>query len=373
MQFCEFGLSLELAEVLQAMKSYTSILERYLYGDTSAPSANLMCDQRNLIQYRLMSLPPARDVDERNYLYEVCRISAIIYSVGVTFPLPGVGAPFAALARLLKAQLEDWISYSHLLSLKVVKLFIWIVTLGGIAASDLHERTWFVEALSKFAEIAKLDQWLELKQTLKTILWLDKACDMAGEKLWADVKQLIPHATARRPLAILAVSCQAQSLPLQGYLERPCWQCRQRKIRCNKECPCQNCVKGGLDCSQEQPRDGNLLRLPSLSSQKRPCHRCRQRKIKCDNQIPCGNCVKVDSVCFYEAVNATSRTQRWATRQQPCDICRRRRIKCNKELPCQNCLKSDYKCSYESFSTDIPDDVSPVSSQVTSQVMWYPE
>jgi len=39
----------------------------------------------------------------------------------------------------------------------------------------------------------------------------------------------------------------------------PCNVCRKRKVKCNKESPCSNCVRLGLDCSYGEPSQ-NLKR-----------------------------------------------------------------------------------------------------------------
>lgn len=34
----------------------------------------------------------------------------------------------------------------------------------------------------------------------------------------------------------------------------PCLRCRKKEIRCNKQTPCDNCQRSGLDCSYSQPQ-----------------------------------------------------------------------------------------------------------------------
>ena len=337
------------------MKIYTSTLEKYIEGDISGPNPRMICDQRNLIQYHLMSFPPARSLTGANPFYEVCRISAIIYSVGVTFPLPGAGAPFASLARTLKTELQvlgpccDWPSLD-------ANILVWLLTLGGIAATGLSERKWFVVALARQARRALLCQWQELKQALKATLWLDSACDRAGEQLWTEVMALMSATTERQPVPMLTANSHVKALYQRDFCI--CQQCRQRKIKCDKGNPCRNCVMGGFNCSYVKDA-GNmtLQRLPGVSRREQPCHKCRQRKIKCDKQTPCRNCVKDRSVCFYAPVRASSTAQHMVRKQPPCQQCRQRQIKCSKQSPCLSCLKSGCVCTYEQFPHDVPEQV----------------
>jgi hypothetical protein len=242
------GFTEELAEVFQAMNTYTSVLEAYHEGLILEPNMCKIIDQRNLIQYRLMSLPSAVQLGDiaisRNSVYEVCRIAGIIFSVGVIFPLPGQSSPLPSLAKQLKQELEN--SHFNLFqhSPDTVDVLIWILVLGGIAATGPAERIWFTQAISKYIGYAHLLQWVDLKRTLKKMLWLDTACDDAGQQLWEEVG-----------LWILQNNSPGGNIRGAESIARrpsPCQQCRQKKVRCDKKMPCANCMKNGFTCSYMQ-------------------------------------------------------------------------------------------------------------------------
>lgn len=278
------GLPEGLVEVFQAMAGYTSVLERYISGESPQMDNQTLCDWRNLLQHRALSLPSEEDKPTANIHHEVFRICALIYSIGVTFPLPGPAAPFIPLAKMLLSNLQC--IYFGLVSSDVPEsqnVFLWILTMGGIAATGSEERSWFAERLFEHTLSADILEWSQYKSRLKSFLWLDIACDMAGRLLWNELQTLKQSQGVSPP--------ESRS---------PCGQCQTRKIKCDKMYPCQNCARGGYKCSQLI--DTGDLRPPRVhiySSRKRPCELCRQRKVKCDKQQPCQNCAKRNFACTY--------------------------------------------------------------------------
>jgi hypothetical protein len=185
------SLSTEMEQVFQAIRAYASIVETYQEGGHFGMDGSIMCDQRNLIQWHLMSLLPASQLGpvflQSHPIYEACRISAMIFGVGVTFPLPPETAPLSTLAKLLQIELQQHDQNIAWSSLAAVRVLFWAFTLGGIAATGTHNREWFVAELKQLALLHRLNTWDDLKPILKTVLWLDCACDSAGKKLWNEV------------------------------------------------------------------------------------------------------------------------------------------------------------------------------------------
>jgi hypothetical protein len=104
-RYLHAGLTPELAEVFQDMHSYTIMVDLYSQGIMRNPSMCVMADRRNSIQFRLLSLPSAKelggDLFQGRDVYESCRIAAIIFSLLIIFPLPPVDAPLQHLAQAL--------------------------------------------------------------------------------------------------------------------------------------------------------------------------------------------------------------------------------------------------------------------------------
>jgi hypothetical protein len=282
------GLSEELIEVFQAMAVYTSVLEQYISGESPQMDNQTLCDWRNLLQHRVLILPARPDKTTSSIQYEIFRICVLIYSIGVTFPLSGPAAPFIPLTKMLLSNLR---CLDFQLPLSVIPechdAFLWVLTMGCIAATGSSERSWFAERLCAYTLSAGILEWNQYKIRVKKFLWLDIACDLAGRLLWNDLQTL-------KQLQSL------NSLPATPEDRSPCGQCQARKIKCDKMYPCQNCARGGYKCSQ-LITTGNLRppRVHIYSSRKRPCELCRQRKVKCDKQQPCQNCFKGNFICTY--------------------------------------------------------------------------
>ncbi|RDW90156.1 uncharacterized protein DSM5745_01931 [Aspergillus mulundensis] len=182
LEFAQMGLPPELAYAFHGMKMYSFVIQEYIEGGIGVSDSRMMCDLRNLVHFHVLTLPPANesDTNHRGPLYEACRISALIYSTGVLFPMPAVGSPHGRLATLLQQELAD----TDLLDAPPTgdnqNLFVWILAMGSIAASNGPERRWFVQKLVELSCHMSMSHWNRLKTILKSILWLDCACDRAA-------------------------------------------------------------------------------------------------------------------------------------------------------------------------------------------------
>lgn len=192
-QCSDIGFTQQLSEVFQAIKIYISTLEDFEKCKQSLRKETRLClmaDQRNLIQYVLLSLPSAEQISdfspEGPLLYDACRISGLIFSIGVIFPLPYEAGALQKLTKILKLELQR-IPRPCLQSPRAQGVLIWILTIGGIAAIDALERSWFVTQLKTMVEMSSLRDWSQLKRVLRRTLWLDSACDLAGRSLLAEI------------------------------------------------------------------------------------------------------------------------------------------------------------------------------------------
>ena len=185
----EVGATRQMAEAFQAVHTYIGIIKA---TPNPIQDVSLLADQRNLTQHTLLSLSPASEISNffshptRAATYEACRLAALIFGVGVLFPIPAQNTPLNTLARLIQAVLfkpsssELWCSPSTRLSL------IWVLTLGGIAANGAPERAWFASALGDVGRRTGLNSWASIKSVLASMLWYEAACDRAGEDLWRE-------------------------------------------------------------------------------------------------------------------------------------------------------------------------------------------
>lgn len=194
-QFCNVGSSKQMADIFSALGDYVAVLKRH---QTTFRDERYFCklaDQRNFIQHCLLSLPPgvknAELQPDVHSAYEAFRLSGLIFSLGVVFPMSYDAAPFSTLAILLKAELQGFdMNPRHSLSC-TRNMLVWILTLGAVAApAGGSERSWFVTRLNNLAMQTGISAWSDLKSILEQVLWLNSACDSAGQQIWAEVARM---------------------------------------------------------------------------------------------------------------------------------------------------------------------------------------
>lgn len=178
----------ELDDVFQRIKTYLLTLEMYTDGSLLTVDLCAIADQRNFTQYCLLSLPSGGSFDDifkvAHPWYELCRLCCLILGVGVVFPLPARAAPIPTLVRLVKHEIGLHLPYAAAESGVVL---LWSLVIGGIAAINMVERSWFVLALHELALGMGICRWKEARALAKSMLWLDFACNSAGERLWYEV------------------------------------------------------------------------------------------------------------------------------------------------------------------------------------------
>ncbi|KAJ5457482.1 hypothetical protein N7475_008870 [Penicillium sp. IBT 31633x] len=183
------GVTRQMAEAFQAVHTYIEIIRA---NPTSTKDVSLLADQRNLTQHTILCLAPASELHAffshptHAATYEACRLAALIFGVGVVFPIPVQNTPLKTLARLIQSILLQP-SSSDLWSSPSTRVpLIWVLTLGGIAANNTSERAWFVSALADTTHRTGLTSWESVQSVLSSMLWYDAACDIAAETLWLE-------------------------------------------------------------------------------------------------------------------------------------------------------------------------------------------
>lgn len=187
------GITPEMAEAFQAAHAYINIVRASL---TTGYNVSLLADQRNLTHYTIMSLPPAAAIAHQfahpthATTYEACRLACWIFAVGVIFPVPAQCTPLGGLAKQLQGVLREP-SASDLWSSPPARIpLLWILMLGGIAATEMPERPFFVSAFGQSARRSGITTYLGVKRVLEMMLWYDMACDESAQALFYEATTL---------------------------------------------------------------------------------------------------------------------------------------------------------------------------------------
>lgn len=187
------GLRPDVIDIFLNLKDYSEAVDAH-------PNANslpaCMADNRSWLQHRLLSLPSAavllsqidmlsEDFHSAMLCFEACRLSAILYCVHVTFPVPRS----MPARRLLLPQMKESISKIQLTAgdQALAELIFWCVVIGGIAAAGQPERSWFGLQLVTLSTMLGLRSWAHAKMVLRQFAWLESACNAGGTTFWNEV------------------------------------------------------------------------------------------------------------------------------------------------------------------------------------------
>ncbi|KAL2785287.1 hypothetical protein BJX66DRAFT_329406 [Aspergillus keveii] len=180
-----------------AVRGYNTLVKNYSQGFMSHLEMGYIIELRNLIQYRVMSLPAVGEVLDP-YLdlpptYGALRLALMAYTMMVLFPSPLGMDPHPRIAKQLRYELE-LTSVSLDIWMPMVELLLWVLMLGGISASDTEHRSWYVDQIQWLAPLLGLTSWDQVKETMSSIVWIDSPCDVEGQALWQEVQQSSPFA-----------------------------------------------------------------------------------------------------------------------------------------------------------------------------------
>jgi hypothetical protein len=189
------GMRREVIDIFLNLKDYSEAIDAY---SQSAILPDCMADNRNWVLHRLLSLPSvgasallgqinmlSEDFHSAMLCFEACRLTAIMYCIHVTFPVPR--SMYARL--LLLPQMKESIGKVQLVvgNQALTELLLWCVIVGGVAASGQPERSWFATQLFYVARFLDLTKWSDAKMVLRKFAWLDSACDRGGAVFWNEV------------------------------------------------------------------------------------------------------------------------------------------------------------------------------------------
>ncbi|KAM0497317.1 hypothetical protein ACHAP8_006807 [Fusarium lateritium] len=206
----ELGLSADLYEVIYDMRAWVKVIEGYHFGLLTNTDSSILTAHRDLIQQRLLAtLPNDEDVDvadvtfleggidadigDVKWVNELIQTALLIFSLGVTFPIP-YAPPYLRLSERLKAQLDRHVEEA--LEHQLFDLLIWLGILGVLCSEQVGSdlRVWFISFLStvetKRSGNGITRAWsIVVKESLETFLWSGASCDAAAEVAWMEVQE----------------------------------------------------------------------------------------------------------------------------------------------------------------------------------------
>lgn len=174
-------------------------------------SRDRLTDARNLVQYRFSSLPIMTDdaylicdpqteeggehsmdasiLKTVSTIYGMCWLVGHLFTTHVTFPVPSCRRfrlkTVPPLYDIVE-NTEDILNENPVF----MKLQLWCVVIGGIAAEDIDPglRRWAVLKIRDLCRKLCLREWEQVKAVMCTFAWMESACNHGGEELWAEVQ-----------------------------------------------------------------------------------------------------------------------------------------------------------------------------------------
>jgi hypothetical protein len=98
-------------------------------------------------------------------------------------------APFDDLAALLRNEVSVLDTLD--LCIEDIKLLVWVLVMGAVAAIDTVERIWFVSMLRQVVGAVEIGSWEEMRDLLGRFLWLGSTSDVDGRVLWGEVEACV--------------------------------------------------------------------------------------------------------------------------------------------------------------------------------------
>ncbi|KAL3430971.1 hypothetical protein BDV09DRAFT_177368 [Aspergillus tetrazonus] len=193
----------ELISVFIHLGQYSSVIQHYAAsGEPCSPAVlDLLGDSRNLIHHRLLSLPDENDpteaiiqcngqtdaeTDLSREIYLTVRLSAILYAVHVTFPLPRSQPVRESLLIFLYPRLDSLCTQN--VSQPVI-LWCVAVAMSMLSMPDKTARapSTLVSYMARLSQNAGVDSPDKLVALLESFAWVDAAVQYTEVGMWKRV------------------------------------------------------------------------------------------------------------------------------------------------------------------------------------------
>ncbi|KAK8137076.1 hypothetical protein PG984_005016 [Apiospora sp. TS-2023a] len=169
----------EFKAILMDLRHCCVLIEAHLERTRSGLPSSLgsLGHCRDIVQNRLLSLPPSRGA------VEIARLAALAFTYGVTYPLPRPSVNRRTCTFLLRALAEAECSPE----LHDDEFLLWAAMIGALGLGAAEGTSGFVRYLRCIAERLGLMLWEDVKIICEKFIWLGPACNDGAALIWAQV------------------------------------------------------------------------------------------------------------------------------------------------------------------------------------------
>jgi hypothetical protein len=122
-------------------------------------------------------------------LYEIIRISLLLYNNTVVYPMPPVSGVDVRLTKLLKAALDRFFAVECSMAVYHSAWLVWCLILGGIGGQDDQDRGWYQDHFCRVLEVQpELHKWQSLVDLLSSFLWSGFVLNEEAVEFWSQCK-----------------------------------------------------------------------------------------------------------------------------------------------------------------------------------------
>ena len=143
---------------------------------------------RSGFYHRLLSLPSWDELPEieksttSRTTYELCRLTVLLYSSAVIYPMPAQSGWHLKRLASMRAVLATYTAQK--VQTLDDSLLTWCLCVGGIAAFRTSQRYFFQSFLEETLHRWSLTSWSAVRKINRRFLWSDDACARGAAVLW---------------------------------------------------------------------------------------------------------------------------------------------------------------------------------------------
>ncbi|GAB1739656.1 hypothetical protein NU219Hw_g4602t1 [Hortaea werneckii] len=143
---------------------------------------------RSGFYHRLLSLPSWDELPESEKcvksrtIYELCRVTVLLYSSAVIYPMPPQSGWHLKRLECMRAVMTNYTERETPLSDD--SLLVWCLCVGGVAAFRTSQRYFLQTFLKGTLQRLSLTGWSAVRKINRRFLWSDDACARGAAVLW---------------------------------------------------------------------------------------------------------------------------------------------------------------------------------------------
>ena len=190
------GLPAKAESVLEKLSTIDELMSKLHNQSPTDEEQRHLGKARNAVQHDLLCLRPWEELQDSERLdhtmamYECCRLTSLIYSNAIVFPLPLNSGWHRILLKRLRSLFELSRVDTWTESEDASAVALWSLYIGAMGAYDTRCKQWFQDSVRQLVkqDHAKYQSYTDLEAVFRDFLWTDAACGLGGRVVWADLR-----------------------------------------------------------------------------------------------------------------------------------------------------------------------------------------